>query len=298
MSQSLGQSASDAGALSLAAVRALRTSRRHPWRAPGLLVPLAFVLLLVLAIAAPEWFTARQPDAVDVDAILRRPDRDHWFGTDELGRDLFCRVIYGTSQSLTIGVGATVIGCLGGIALGTAAALAPSLVQKLLVRLIDILLAFPDLLLALLVIAVLGRGPVNTLIAVGLAHIAGYARVVRSQVLRVKLSGYVEHAVALGEHPGTIIARHIVPNTTRPLVVLATIGVGSSVLSASALSFLGLGVVPPEAEWGALLASGRNFLEIAPWMSLLPATVVALSVISITLVGRRLQVLLARGDVS
>jgi peptide/nickel transport system permease protein len=210
--------------------------------------------------------------------------------------DLFCRVIYGTARSLAIGVGATAIACLGGIVLGTAAALAPALVRKLLVRIIDILLAFPELLLALLVIAVLGRGPVNTLIAVGLSHIAGYARLVRSRVLKVKLSGYVEHAVALGEHPWTIIVSHTVPNTTRPLIVLATIGVGGSVLSASSLSFLGLGVVPPEAEWGALLASGRNFLELAPWLSLLPATVVALSVISITLLGRRLQTLLARDD--
>lgn len=273
-------------------------SRRHsPWRAPGLLIPLGVVLLLVVAMAAPAWFTALEPDAVDVDAILRRPGLHHWFGTDDLGRDLFCRVIYGTSRSLIIGAGATAIACCGGILLGTAAALAPSLVRKLLVRLIDILLAFPELLLALIVIAVLGRGPVNTLLAVGLSHIAGYARLIRSQVLQVKLSGYVEHAVALGEHPWTIITQHIVPNTTRPLVVLATIGVGSSVLSASGLSFLGLGVVPPAAEWGALLANGRNFLQIAPWMSLLPATVVAISVISITLLGRRLQTLLARGDV-
>jgi peptide/nickel transport system permease protein len=284
-------------ALPLASGRLVGARRRHPWRAPGLVLPLGFVLLLAAAMVAPRWFTAGQPDAVDVDALLQRPSHEHWFGTDDLGRDLFCRVIYGTSQSLAIGVGATAIGSLGGIALGTAAALAPSLLRKLLVRLIDVLLAFPDLLLALLVIAVLGRGPVNTLLAVGLAHIAGYARVVRSQVLQVRLSGYVEHAVALGEHPGAIIARHVVPNTTRPLVVLATIGVGSSVLSASALSFLGLGVVPPAAEWGALLANGRNYLEIAPWMSLLPATVVALSVISITLLGRRLSALLARGDV-
>jgi peptide/nickel transport system permease protein len=271
--------------------------RRHPWRAPGLLLPLAFVLLLAAAMCAPEWFTALAPDAVDTDAILLPPGPGHWFGTDELGRDLFCRVIYGTSQSLTIGISATVIACLGGISLGTAAALAPALLRQLLVRLIDILLAFPELLLALLVIAVLGRGPVNTLLAVGLSNIAGYARLVRSQVLQVKLSGYVEHAVALGEHPWTIVIGHIVPNTIRPLMILATIGVGTSVLAASALSFLGLGVVPPAAEWGALLADGRNFLEIAPWLSLLPATVVAVSVISITLVGRRLQILLAKGDV-
>jgi len=271
--------------------------RRHPWRAPGLLLPLAFVLVLAAAMVAPEWFTALDPDAVDTDAILLPPGPGHWFGTDQLGRDLFCRVIYGTSQSLSIGIGATLIACLGGISLGTAAGLASPLPQRLLVRLIDILLAFPELLLALLVIAVLGRGPVNTLLAVGLSNIAGYARLMRSQVLQVKLSGYVEHAVALGESSSTIVIRHIVPNTIRPLLILATIGVGTSVLAASALSFLGLGVVPPAAEWGALLADGRNFLDVAPWMSLLPASVVAISVISITLLGRRLQVLLAQGDV-
>lgn len=288
---------SDDGALLLPSARVSASRRRHPWSAPGLLLPLGFVLVLLLAIVAPRWFSALAPDAVDVDAILQPPGTAHWFGTDELGRDLFSRVIHGSARSLGIGLGATAIACLGGVALGTLAALAPVFVRKLLLRLIDILLAFPDLLLALLVIAVLGRGPVNTLIAVGLSHVAGYARLVRSQVLQVKQSGYVEHAVALGEHPWTIITRHIVPNTTRPLIVLATIGVGSSVLAASGLSFLGLGVVPPEAEWGALLASGRNFIEVAPWLSLLPATVVALAVISITLVGRRLQTLLARGDV-
>jgi peptide/nickel transport system permease protein len=295
MSSSLSH---DDGALLLSSVRPLARGRRRPWLAPGLLLPFGFVLVLVAATLAPHWFTALAPDAVDVAAILQPPGKAHWFGTDELGRDVFSRVIHGTARSLTIGLGATLIGCLGGVVLGTLAALAPAVLRKLLVRLIDVLLAFPDLLLALLVIAVLGRGPINTLIAVGLAHIAGYARLVRSQVLQVKEAGYVEHAVALGEHPWTIITSHIVPNTTRPLIVLATIGVGGSVLAASGLSFLGLGVVPPEAEWGALLASGRSFIEVAPWLSLLPATVVALSVIAITLVGRRLQTLLARGDVS
>lgn len=271
--------------------------RRRPWLSFGLLVPLAFVIILALAVWAPHWFSHFDPEAVDPDAILMAPDTTHWFGTDELGRDLFSRVVYGTSQSLTIGVGATLIASIGGIVLGTIAALAPRVIARSLLRLIDILLAFPEILLALLVIAVLGRGPTNTLLAVGLSSVAGYARLIRSQVLQVKLSGYVEHAIALGEHPWTIISHHIVPNSIRPLLILATIGVGSSVLSASALSFLGLGVVPPAAEWGALLANGRNFLDIAPWTSLLPATVVAVSVISITLLGRWLQTILATGDV-
>lgn len=268
----------------------------HAWLSPGLFLPLCVIGLLAVAIAAPQFFTGFDPEALDTDAILEAPNAIHWFGTDELGRDIFARVVHGAAQSLGIGVGATLVASLGGVVIGTAAALAPQPANRILTRLVDLLLAFPEMLLALLVIAVLGRGPTNTLLAVGLAHVAGYARLVRSQVLQIRLSGYVEHAVILGEHPVSIVVRHIIPNAIRPLVVLATIGVGSSILAASALSFLGLGVVPPAPEWGALLASGRNYLDIAPWASIAPASVVALSVISITLFGRRLQALLARGS--
>ncbi|HDG8062764.1 TPA: ABC transporter permease [Klebsiella quasipneumoniae subsp. similipneumoniae] len=271
---------------------------RNPWLAPGTSIPLLLVLLLVVAVFFPSLFTPYTPEQMDFSAILQPPDLRHWFGTDQLGRDVFTRVVYGTSLSLSIGVGATLIASAGGIVLGTLAGLAPRAVRQLLVRLLDIMLAFPDLLLALLAITVLGRGPENTLLAVGLAGIAGYARLVRAQVLQVRLSGYVQHAVALGEPPMVIILRHIVPNTLRPLLVLATVGIGYSILSASALSFLGLGVTPPTAEWGSLLSEGRNFLDSAPWVSLLPASVVALSVIAITLLGRRVQTLIAKGGIA
>ena len=271
---------------------------RNPWLAPGTSIPLLLVLLLVVAVFFPSLFTPYTPEQMDFSAILQPPDLRHWFGTDQLGRDVFTRVVYGTSLSLSIGVGATLIASAGGIVLGTLAGLAPRAVRQLLVRLLDIMLAFHDLLLALLAITVLGRGPENTLLAVGLAGIAGYARLVRAQVLQVRLSGYVQHAVALGEPPMVIILRHIVPNTLRPLLVLATVGIGYSILSASALSFLGLGVTPPTAEWGALLSEGRNFLDSAPWVSLLPASVVALSVIAITLLGRRVQTLIAKGGIA
>ncbi|UCZ76725.1 ABC transporter permease [Dickeya zeae] len=277
-------------------IRRLRDiTDRRPWLAPATVLPALAVLLLLLAVFFPSLFTHHQPDEMDMGAVLQPPSTGHWFGTDPLGRDVFTRVVYGTSLSLSIGVGAMLIACVGGVLLGTLSALAPLPVRRVLVRLLDIMLAFPEMLLALLVIAVLGRGPENTLLAVGLSGVAGYARLVRSQVLQVKLSGYVEHAIALGEHPLYIVVRHIIPNTLRPLLILATIGVGNAVLSASALSFLGLGVVPPTAEWGALLADGRNFLDIAPWVSLFPASVVALSVIVITLLGRRLQAILAKG---
>lgn len=273
-----------------------RARYSNPWLSPATLLPAAIVLLLVLAVFFPTLFTSRTVDEMDLGAVLQPPSRDHWFGTDTLGRDILARVIHGTSLSLSIGAGAMLIACLGGVLFGTLSVLAPAPLRAVLVRLLDIMLAFPDLLLALLVIAVLGRGPENTLLAVGLAGIAGYARLVRSQVLQVRLSGYVEHAVALGESPLYIVGRHIIPNTLRPLLIVATIGVGHAILSASALSFLGLGVVPPTAEWGALLADGRNFLDIAPWVSLFPASVVAVSVIAITLLGRRLQTILAKGS--
>jgi len=267
----------------------------NPWLLPKTLIPAAVVLLLFLTVIFPQWFTPLKPDDMDMDAVLAAPTLHHLFGTDSLGRDVFARVVYGSALSLSIGLGATAIACAGGMALGLLTALAPMAIRRVLVRLLDILLAFPELLLALLVIAVLGRGPTNTLLAVGLSGIASYARLLRSQVLQVKLSGYVEHSVALGESSLSIIFRHILPNTLRRLLILATIGVGQSVLTASSLSFLGLGVVPPTAEWGALLADGRDYLDVAPWISLLPATVVALSVIAITLFGRRLQTILAKG---
>ena len=150
---------------------------RNPWLAPGTSIPLLLVLLLVVAVFFPSLFTPYTPEQMDFSAILQPPDLRHWFGTDQLGRDVFTRVVYGTSLSLSIGVGATLIASAGGIVLGTLAGLAPRAVRQLLVRLLDIMLAFPDLLLALLAITVLGRGPENTLLAVGLAGIGARASV-------------------------------------------------------------------------------------------------------------------------
>lgn len=275
--------------------RQIRWRFSHPLITFKTLFPAVVIILLLLIVIAPRWFSLQGPEEMDMEAVLQSPSWHHLFGTDALGRDLYSRVIYGSALSLSIGVGATLLGCTGGIVLGLLASLGPRSVQKVVVRLLDILLAFPELLLALLVIAVLGRGPVNTLLAVGLSSIAGYARLLRSQILQVKLSGYVQQAVILGESPFTIIIRHIIPNTLRPLLILVTLGIGQSVLHASSLSFLGMGVIPPTAEWGALLAEGRDYFDIAPWMSLLPATVVAISVIALTLFGRRLQTLLLQG---
>lgn len=277
--------------------RAMFTGRWYNRRRirPGTLLLSLFLCLLALAIFFPQWFTHFHADDADFDAILHPPTFHHWFGTDQLGRDVYARVIYGTSLSFTIGLAATLLSVTGGLILALAATLSPEVIRRPLIRVLDILQAFPELLLALLTIAILGRGPANTFLAVGLAGIAGYARLARSQMLLVKQSGYVQHAVTLGEHPAYIVLHHLIPNAIRSLTIMATIGVGQAVLAASSLSFLGLGVAPPTAEWGALLADGRNFLDIAPWISLLPATVIALSVVAITLTGRRLQRWFAKG---
>lgn len=272
-----------------------RATARGGRPARALLLPaLALAALAALAVA-PELFATHPPDAVDTTALLLPPGPGHWFGTDQLGRDVFSRVVHGAGYSLPIGLGATALALGLGTLAGLAAALGPRGLDRIVVRLLDILLAFPELLLALLVIAVMGPGPLNTMVAVGIAGAAGYARLIRSQVLQVRLSGYVEAAVSLGERPAGIIVRHIVPNVVRPVLVLATVGVGTSLLAASSLSFLGLGVPPPIPEWGAMLADGRNFLAAAPWMSVFPALLVVAAVVSVTVAGRRLQRILARG---
>ncbi|KAB1662194.1 ABC transporter permease [Pseudoclavibacter chungangensis] len=253
------------------------------------------VAAVIAAALVPGLFTHLDPEEAVLGSVFQPPSAAHPFGTDHLGRDVASRVVHGARYSLLIGVGAALLSLLIGTLLGLLSVYLPFGLDRLVQRGVDILLAFPELLLALLIIAVLGRGPVNTLIAVGLAGAAGYARLVRSQVLSARLSGYAEQAKVLGESPLRVVASRVLPNIARPIVVLATIGVGTSILSASGLSFLGLGVAPPTPEWGALLSEGRSYLSTAPWASVFPATAIALSVVSITVLGRSLQARLTKG---
>ena len=256
------------------------------------------MLLLVVAVFFPSLFTPYTPEQMDFSAILQPPDLRHWFGTDQLGRDVFTRVVYGTSLSLSIGVGATLIASAGGIVLGTLAGLAPRAVRQLLVRLLDIMLAFPDLLLALL--AITGVGAWAREYPAGgrtgrhcwLCQ-AGARASVAGRGYRGMCSMRWRWESRHGDYFAPYCAQY-----AAPAAGTGNGGIGYSILSASALSFLGLGVTPPTAEWGALLSEGRNFLDSAPWVSLLPASVVALSVIAITLLGRRVQTLIAKGGIA
>jgi peptide/nickel transport system permease protein len=262
---------------------------RSPARVAALLVFLLLFLLLVAVLAFPGLFATHAPEATDVAASLRGPSSRHWLGTDQLGRDVYSRLVYGTRLSMLIAVGATAIGVGGGALLGLLSACGGRRVDFALMRLVEVLLGFPELLLALLVVALLGGGSVNVAVAIGIAGVPSYARLVRGQARLILRSEYLEAARVLGVRPWRSTLRHVLPNVGGPLVVLASIGLGSAIISGSGLSVLGLGPVPPAADWGSMVADGKDFLQTAWWISIAPGVAISLTVVCTTLVGRSLQ---------
>jgi peptide/nickel transport system permease protein len=265
---------------------------------PSLDIVLSAALLVLLAVAAiaPGLLATHDPFALDYRAALQPPSPAHWFGTDESGRDLYSRVIHGARESLAIGLGAALTGVLLAILLGTAAALGPTPVRLAIDRFIEVLFSFPALLLALLLIAIAGPSALTQILAVGLGTAPGYARIVRGQVLAAKGSAYVQAAVALGRTPARIVRAHILPNALRPLVAIFALSVGQSIVWASSLSFLGLGVAPPSPEWGALLDAGRTYVVQAGWLIVIPGLVIVALALAATTVGRYLQRVWERGE--
>jgi peptide/nickel transport system permease protein len=264
--------------------------RRRSWPAAPLGVALAalFVAFLVLASLFPDLIAPGDPFEGSAREAFLAPSAVHWFGTDENGRDVLVRLVHGARASVVMGLAATVIGLGGGVALGLAAGLGRRLLDGLLMRVVDVLLAFPDLLLALVIITFWGQGLLNAIVAVGVASIPRYARLVRAQTAKVKSAPYVEAALTLGIRRSTVVWRHVLPNAIKPVLLLATIGVGGKIAAGASLSFLGFGAPPPSPEWGAMLAVGRNFLSNAPWLVAAPALAITLTVVSITAVGRTL----------
>jgi peptide/nickel transport system permease protein len=256
---------------------------------PALPVAVLFLAAVVVAGVVPGLLTPGDPLAADPLAALQPPSGAHWFGTDHLGRDVFTRTVYGARYSLSIGVAATALSVLAGGALGLLAGLAPRAVDELVSRALDVLSAFPEVLLALLFIAFTEPGTPSLILAIALAFAPRYGRIVRAQTLLVRRAGYVEQAVTFGLSRARLAWRHILPNVLGPLPVLATIGLGVAIVNASALSFLGLGPQPPSPEWGAMLSESRNYLRVAWWSTLLPGAALTLTVIALTAVGRRLQ---------
>jgi len=255
----------------------------------GTAVPLLFVALVAIAAIAPGVLTHRSPTAIDITHTLLPPSLSHPFGTDDAGRDLYTRVVYGARESLAIGLGATGLAMSVALLLGFIAGLAGGVVDVAINRVLEVAFAFPVLLLALLLISIYGPSVSTEIIAVGVGSAPGYARMVRGQVLNVREAPYVEAAAALGHRRRAVVRRHLFPNAMRPLIAMITLGIGQSIVWASGLAFLGLGVAPPSPEWGALLDSGREYITTQWWLEIMPGLVIVLLALSITSLGRTMQ---------
>ncbi|MDU8357457.1 ABC transporter permease [Pseudomonas syringae group sp. J309-1] len=255
----------------------------------GPLLAVSFLGFLILATLLPQLFAHSDPLAIVPHDAFHPPGWAHWFGTDQSGRDIFSRVIHGTRQSLFIGLAATALAMSIAIVLGLLGGLGGAYLDRGVNWSLEILFAFPSLILALLFVAIFGSGIGPLIVATGLGGAPGYARMVRGQVLAVRNAGYIESAKALGHPPLRIITRQLLPNAMRPLIVTLTMGVGQAIVWASALSFLGLGARPPAPEWGTMLSMGRDFIANAWWLTFFPGLFIVLTTLSTTVAGRYLQ---------
>ncbi|HYI16424.1 MAG TPA: ABC transporter permease [Thermomicrobiales bacterium] len=249
-----------------------------------------FVILFILVLTALLAPVIATHDPIEVSSDnLQSPSGAHLMGTDNFGRDIFSRVVFGARISLQMGIVAVLIGTTAGTVIGLVAGHYGGLTDTLLMRVIDALMAFPGILLALTIAAVLGTGIFNAMIAVGISWIPQFARLVRGNVLQVNAMPYVEAARSMGASNRRLIVRHVFPNVTTPILVLSTLGIASAILIGASLSFLGLGAQPPTAEWGAILNQGRQYMRHAWWMMTFPGIAITITVMSANLLGDGLR---------
>jgi peptide/nickel transport system permease protein len=285
-----------AAVLSTVAVTPL-ASEAGPWkrawrrlkRRRGALIGLAVVLMFVaLALFAP-WLAPQDPIATSWGAIRKAPSVEHWFGTDEIGRDVFARVVWGTRASLLAGVVSVSISLLLGVPIGLAAGFLGGWVDSMISRVTDAFLACPFLILAIALAAFLGPSLTNAMIAIGVSATPIFVRLTRAQVLNIKVEDYIEAARAVGNPPWRIALRHVLPNVAAPLIVQATLAIAAAVIAEASLSFLGLGQQPPAPSWGSMLNTAKNFIDNAPWMAVWPGLAIFLLVLSFNLLGDGLR---------
>ena len=253
----------------------------------GLAVLVVLVLCAVFADAIADYET--KVVAQNIANRLKGPSAEHWFGTDEFGRDIFARIIHGSRVSLVVGlISVSVSLILGGI-LGAFAGFYGGRVDNVIMRVMDIFLAVPSTLLAMTIVAALGSSLVNVMLAIGVSGIPTYARIVRAAVMSVKDQEFVEASRAIGATNVTTIFREIIPNCLAPIIVQATLSVAGAILSTASLSFIGLGVQPPDPEWGAMLSGGRNFLRDAVHLTLFPGLAIVITILALNLLGDGLR---------
>ncbi|GAA1972872.1 ABC transporter permease [Microbacterium pumilum] len=289
------ESPADAATATAASAPPVRRERRAGspalalLRRPGVIFALAIVAFALLTAVAPQLFATYDPTSTAPVERLQPPTVSHWFGTDELGRDLYSRVVHGSTLTIAATVLAIGIALVCGLALGVLAGFIGGTVDAATMRVVDVFLAIPGLLLALAIVTALGFGTLPVAIAVGVGIIPGFARTTRAEVLRVKTLPYIEAARTGGASWGRILFTHILPNSWGPVAVLAVLDFGAAILAVAALSFLGFGAAPPAAEWGTLISNGRNYLITAPWVSLLPGLFVAAVVLSLNHLAKSLE---------
>lgn len=246
------------------------------------------IIVSLLAIFAP-FVAPYSPTDQSLLNRLQPPGRDHWFGTDELGRDELSRLIYGARTSLFIALIGTTGGVIVGTTLGLISGFFGGWLDNIVMRLIDIMFAFPGILLAILIVAVMGPGLFNLIFALTIWGTPALARIVRSSVLSLKQVEFVEASRASGSSGGRIMLRHLLPNCIAPIIVYATLGVAGALLTTAGLGFLGIGVQPPTAEWGSMLSVGRSYLRETPWLMFVPGLAILFTVVSLNLIGDALR---------
>ena len=253
------------------------------------LVSLIFIGFLVLVALFGSYLTPYNPIETNMANALKAPSAQHWFGTDQLGMDIFSRVIAGTRVSLTVGLLAVSIALTIGIILGSIAGYSGGWVDTVIMRVMDMMLAIPSILLAITLMAALGKGIDKAVIAIGLVSIPEYARIVRGSILSIKENDYIAAARVVGNSDFRIIFRHVLPNALSVIIVRATLGISSAVLDTAALGFLGMGVQPPQAEWGDMLGRARGFIFQAPHTLLFPGMAITATVLAFNLLGDGLR---------
>jgi peptide/nickel transport system permease protein len=272
-----------------------RTMAQETWhrliKNKGAVIGMVFlVVLIVAALLAPYIFDYEtQVIGQNISERFLAPCKEHWFGTDEVGRDLFARVIYGARYSLAIGIGAVGLGLAVGLVTGSLAGFYGGIIDSLLMRAIDIFYSIPNIMTAVVIVSVLGTSTINLIIALAFSCASSFGRIVRAQVMTIRDQEYVESSYAMGLPTWKIIIKHILPNCLSPIIVQITLQIGTTIISASSLSFLGIGIPAPSPEWGALLSAGRNYIRSAGYLCVIPGLAVMLTVLALNLLGDGLR---------
>lgn len=247
-----------------------------------------FIAEVILALFA-KWIMPYGFEEMDLSNMLAGPSMHHFFGTDELGRDIFSRILYGARYSLSIGVCAVGVAIIAGVAIGSAAGYFGGRVDNIIMRILDVIQSVPGLLLTIALSAVLGSGFDKAILALGLSSIPGYARLLRASIMNIRKMEYLEAADSINAGKIRIILKHVIPNSFAPLIVQATMGVAGAILIAASLSYIGLGVQPPTPEWGAMLAAGRNYIRDDPHLVLFPGICIMITVLALNILGDGLR---------